>query len=399
VIWPPDIQYPERVELGRNFKERLLQLEPRIGTRKDCIARSAALQLSSTRHANGLSEAVTCDLYSFHPKRREECVCVPVYDDHVTLASTTVQGGYRVSETTSVFYPPAQVVKSCLLAAATQGPPTVCNPYRSKCQESVEVLHRRSRGFGDFPYCPTSTTVPSPNFWGPLPTVADCERVGEERTLCKNDKCMWGFIKPWESPTVRLVTVTGSDGVSLFGSVTESITITTPHWGFLVPPTTTRKSTITTTSTYDTSRFKSKEPKSSAHPTSTPARVCLDEVDCREYCDRRIKAPKKHMLALLIVGSAFTAFAGLAMLLKIYGSRVHRWRRTRNERRKSAKTDTQCLMDAGSAQGLQLVHVPSVQTRNRGHVRFQVDGAGSAADVVDDLDHTLRRSSGHELQF
>jgi hypothetical protein len=104
------------------------------------------------------------------------------------------------------------------------------------------------------------------------------------------------------------------------------------------------------------------------------------------------------MLALLIVGSAFTASAGLAMLLKIYGSRVHRWRRTRNERRKSAKTDTQCPMDVGSAQGLQLVHVPSVQTRNREHVRFQVDGAGSAADVLDDIDHTLRRSSGHELQ-
>jgi hypothetical protein len=107
----------------------------------------------------------------------------------------------------------------------------------------------------------------------------------------------------------------------------------------------------------------------------------------------------KHMLVLLIVGPAFTAFAGLAMLLKIYGSRVHRWRKTRNERRRSVKTDTQCLMDAGSTQGLQLVHVPSVQTRNRGHVRFQFDGAGSAADVLDDSDHTLRRSSGHELQF
>ncbi|KAI4807132.1 hypothetical protein E4T44_11177 [Aureobasidium sp. EXF-8845] len=259
--------YPERVEFRRNLKERLLHLEPGIGTRKDCIARSAALQLNSTRHANGLNEAVTCDLYSFRPKRQEECVCVPVYEDHVTLTSTVVQGVHRVVETTSVFYPPAQVVKSCLLAAATQGPPTVCIPLRSKCQESVEVLHRRSNLPGDFPYCATSTKNP----WGPLPTGSDCERDDEEKSLCKNDKCMWGFVKPWESPTVKLVTTTGSDDVSLFGSVTESITITTPHWGFLAPVTKTGNSTATTTSTYNTSGFKSKKPKSSAHSAATPA--------------------------------------------------------------------------------------------------------------------------------
>ncbi|KAI4733848.1 hypothetical protein E4T50_15604 [Aureobasidium sp. EXF-12298] len=389
VVWPSDIQYPERVELRRNLKERLLQLEPRIGTRKDCIARSSALQLNSTRYESGLSEAVTCDLYSFHPKRRDECVCVPVYKDYVTLASTTIDDVYRVLETTSVFYPPAQVVENYLLAAATQGPPTVCNPYRSSCQESVEVLRRKSKVLGHFPYC---STAPSPNSWGPLPTGPDCERDDEEESLCKNDKCMWGFIKPWASPTVKLATVTGSDGVSLFGSVTESITITTPHWGFLAPATTAVRSTVTTTSTYNTSRFKSKKPKSSAHPTSTPAPVCVDELDCREYCDRRIKAPKKHMMALLIGGTAFTGIAGLAMLLKIYSRYIHRWCRSRNEQRRSAEKDTGCLTDAGSVQGLQLVQTPSAQARSRGHVRFQFDGANSAVDVFDGSDHDFRRA-------
>jgi hypothetical protein len=368
-----------------------LHLEPRIGTRKDCIARSAALQLNSTRHANGLNEAVTCGLYSFHPKRQEECVCVPVYEDRVTLTSTVVQGVHRVVESTSVFYPPAQVVKSCLLAAATLDPPTVCIPLRSKCQESVEVLHRRQSLVGDFPYCPTSTT----NLWGPLPTGSGCERDDEEKSLCKNDKCMWGFIKPWESPTVKLVTTTGSDGVSLFGSVTERITITTPHWGLLAPVTKTGKSTTTTTSTYNTSGFKSKKPKSSAHSAATPAPVCHDEIDCREYCDKKLKAPKEHMLALLIGGSSFAAFAGLAMLLKMYGNRIYRRRGTRNENDRSDKSDTQRLMDAGSGQGLQLVHVPTVQSRNRGHVRFQVDGT----DMLEESNHTLRRASGHELRF
>ena len=319
-------------------------------------------------------------------------MCIPAYNDHVTLTSTTVSDVPRVFETTSVFYPPAQVVESCLLAAATQGPPTVCSSQRASCLESVEVLHRRAKLFGHFPYC---STVPSPNSWGPLPTGSDCERIGEERSLCKNDKCMWRFIKPWESPTVRLATVTGSDGVSLFGSVTESETVTTPHWGFLAPMTTTEKSTATKTSTYNTSGFKSKKPKSSTHPSSTPKPVCVDELDCREYCDRRIKAPKKHMMVLLIAGTTFTAFAFVAMLLKMYGKRIHRWRETRNERRRSAEMDAQNLMDGGTVQRLQLVQAPSIQPRSRGHVRFQVDGD----DMLEHSGHALRRASGHELRF
>lgn len=76
------------------------------------------------------------------------------------------------------------------------------------------------------------------------------------------------------------------------------------------------------------------------------------------------------MVVLLIGGSSFAAFAGVAMLLKMYGNRIYRRRGTRNENDRSDKSDTQRLMDAGSAQGLQLVHVPAVQSRNRGHVRF-----------------------------
>ena len=364
---------------------------------------------------------MTCDLYSFHPKRRNECVCYPVYSDHVTSITAVVQGMYRALETTSVYYPPIQVIESCLLAAAAQGPPAICDPHRSKCQESAEVLYRTQRVSGDFPYCPTpglhasshqpirtiapwrshhttTVTVTSSNDWGPLPTGSDCKRDGEEKSLCKNDKCMWGFLKPWESPTVRLVTVTGANGVSLFGSVKESVNITTPHWGFLAPATTTRKST-TTTSSYDTSKFKSKKPESSAHSTSPPAPVCTNELDCREYCEKRIKAPKKHMMALLVGGTAFTGIAGLAMLLKIYSKHIHRWCRARHDRRRSAETYIQPSMDDGSVQGLQLAQARPVQARSRGHVRFQVDGADSAVDVLDDTDYVPRRSSGHEFRF
>lgn len=204
----------------------------------------------------------------------------------------------------------------------------------------------------------------------------------DEKSLCKNDMCMWGFIKPWESPTVSVITVTDPDGVSLFGSITESTTITTPHWGFLAPTSTIEKSTTTATTSYDTSRFKSKKPKSSSSlSASAQPRVCHNELDCREYCDRKLKAPKKHMMALLVGGTVFTALAGLAMLLRIYSRRKRQWGRIHNGDTKSTETDAQCLIATQSVQGLEHVQVTSDRTRSRGHVRFQIDEAGSAVDV------------------
>lgn len=105
------------------------------------------------------------------------------------------------------------------------------------------------------------------------------------------------------------------------------------------------------------------------------------------------------MMALIVGGTAFTGIAGLAMLLKTYSKQVHRWCRARHDRRRSADTYAQPPMDDGSVQGLQLAQAPPVQARSRGHVRFQVDGADSAADVLDDRDHVPRRSSGHEFRF
>lgn len=348
---------------------------------------------------------MTCDLYYFNAKRRDECVCFPVYNNHVTRESKTIDGVCRFRETTSVFCPPAQVVESYLLAAATQGPPTACNSHPPDCPRPVEVIQREPRVLGRFLYCPTpglkaqrdlaartagrgddygssTTTVsPSKNSWGPLPTDSNCGRDKEEKSLCKNDMCMWGFIKPWESPTVKMVTVTDPDGVSLFGSITESTIITTPHWGFLAPTSTIESSTTTATTSYDTSRFKSKRPKSSSLSASAQPRVCHDELDCRKYCDRKLKAPMKHMMVLLVGGTVFTALAGLAMLLKIYSRRNRHWRRIHNGHIKSTETDAQCLIDAQSVQGLEHVQVASDRTRSRGHVRFQIDEAGSAVDV------------------
>ncbi|CAD0108934.1 unnamed protein product [Aureobasidium uvarum] len=421
---------PARVDFRRNFKEWVLQLEPRIGTRKDCIARSSALHLNSTRHANGLSEAVTCDLYYFHPKRPDECVCFPIYNDYVTESSTTVNGAYRFLETTSVFYPPAQVVESCLLAAATQGPPTACSSRSSNCPQSVEVVRREPRILGGFPYCPTpglearqhlpvrtarpgdyyntrtTADTSSTNTWGPLPTDSHCEREkNKEKSLCQNDMCMWGFLKPWESPTVRVVTVT-SAGVKLFASVTESINITTPHWGFLAPTgkeaekKQSKKSKISKTgkTTTTSTKFQSKKPKSSPSLSSAPFQVCKDELDCRKYCDKRIKAPMKHMMTLLVGGGGFTAFAVLAMLLKIYGRHLRRWRRARNEGHTSAETDAQYLIDSQSMHGTELMQDPSVQPRVRAKVRFQEADTDSAADLPDGPDHALMRMAGDEVR-
>ncbi|KAG9552242.1 hypothetical protein KCU79_g12771, partial [Aureobasidium melanogenum] len=395
--------HPTRIEFRRNFKEWLFQLDPDIGTRKDCISRSSALRLNSSRHPRGLSEAVTCDLYYFHAKRRDECVCFPIYNDHVTQISTTIDGVFNLLETTSVFYPPAQVVESCLLAAATQGPPTVCLSHSSDCPRSVEVVQRKARVPGEFPYCPTpglkarqglaartagrgdhhvSPTAgsSSTNSWGPLPTGSRCERDEEDRSLCKNDMCMWGFIKPWESSTVKMVTVTDPDGVSLFGTITESTTITSPHWGFLAPISTVERST-TAVSTYDTSRFKSKRPKSSSLSSSSQPRVCLDELDCREYCDRKVKAPMKHMMALLVGGTGFTALAGLAMLFKIHSERIRRRRSIHNGHPESTETDSERLIDARSVQDVEVVQVAPDRTRSRGHVQFQIGGADGAVDM------------------
>lgn len=103
-------------------------------------------------------------------------------------------------------------------------------------------------------------------------------------------------------------------------------------------------------------------------------------------------------MALLLGGTAFTGIAGLAMLLKIYSKHIHRWFRAREERRGSTDTEPQHPMDAGNVQGLQMVQTPSVQTRNRAHVRFQVDGTDGPVVVLDDRDTVLERASGHELR-
>ncbi|KAH0349950.1 hypothetical protein KCU81_g2592, partial [Aureobasidium melanogenum] len=398
---------PRRIESGRNFKEWLFQLDPNVGTRKDCISRSSALHLNSSEHSPGLGETVTCDLYNLHPKRRDECVCFPVHNDHVLQTSTAIDGVYSLLETTSVFCPPAQVVESLLLAAATQGPPTVCTSDSSDCPRSTKIIQQGSRVPRDLRYYPTpglkarqdlaaqtaegrdvyhvsTTTVStSSNSWGPLPSDSHCQRDKDEKSLCKNDMCMWGFIKPWESSTIKLVTVTDPDGVSLFGSITESTTITTPHWGFLAPVSTVEKSTTTAASSYDTSKFKSKKPKSSSLSASSQPRVCRDELDCRKYCDRKIKAPMKHMIALLVGGTGFTALAGLAMLLKINGERSRRWRSIHNKHPESTEIDAECLVDTQNVQDSEVVQVAPDRTRSTGHVRFQIDGADRAVNMLE----------------
>jgi hypothetical protein len=141
--------------MHRNIKQRLFWIHPDLGTRLDCMARSSALHINSTRQGNGLTEAVTCDIYSLGPRRSEECVCFPVYDHLVAEKTTVIDNVYTTLTTTSVFYPPVQVVESCLLAAASQGPPTICNHLSFDCPTSGKIISRDVTASDGFPYCPT----------------------------------------------------------------------------------------------------------------------------------------------------------------------------------------------------------------------------------------------------
>ncbi|THY75060.1 hypothetical protein D6C86_04315 [Aureobasidium pullulans] len=435
--------------LHLNAPEWFLQVNPNIGTRKDCIARSSALHIDSTTHKNRLSEAVTCDLYNFHPQRRNECVCFPIYRGNVTQISTVVHDMYKVFETTSVFYPPVQVVESCLLAAATQGPPTVCNSHKSKCPKSVQVVSREPRVLGGFPYCPTpgrqarqhlpartlaeswkyaitstSTSIKSSptKDWSSLPTAATCEKneTRAEKKQCRQDMCMWGFLQAWMSPEVKAVTALDSNGVFLFATErTDYATMTGPHWGTVANPASTTTPWPTTTfkgkktktkSTYDTSMLKSVESHLkeigmtelvSSKPTSRPKLVCHDEFSCREWCSLKEGKSFSRMMWLLGGGLAVTAVAGLGMALKSWGKHIGlRWRKSRAERRRKAEKDIQesesVTTDPGPVQGLELVRISPAGNRGRGRVRFQGDGADSTFDMSDGSDNGLMRVSDHE---
>lgn len=91
----------------------------------------------------------------------------------------------------------------------------------------------------------------------------------------------------------------------------------------------------------------------------------------------------KHMMALLIGGTSFTALAGLAMLLKINNERIHRWRSIHNGHPESTETDAECLINTQDVQDSEVVQVAPDRTRTRGHVRFQIDGADRAVDMLE----------------
>lgn len=420
VIWPPYIPFPGRVKLHRNFKEWFMQAHPQIGTRKDCIARSSALHINSTRHENGLSEAVTCDLYSFHPQRREECVCFPVYNDQVTKLSTVIHDVYQVLTTTSVFYPPDQVVESCLLAAATRGPPSLCNSAASKCPKSVKVISREPRILGNFPYCPTpgpqarhhiaartlaprkasSTTAQD---WGALPTTppvkCKSKKTKWEKSKCINDKCMWNFIQPLLINVSSRVTAYGGPVPIYLTWANETSTTSFVHWGiYTYHYGTTSGQTESTTMTTVEPRLWLSSTSMSLDPTVTP--VCTDEADCRLYCEVQGFRAVKSELTLLYGLISLVGVAGLGMLWVIHGQRIRRhWYEARARRRRRTQEDAQDMeliqIDPEGAPILEIVQTPTmIAKRGRGKVRFQGDGA---ADRSDDSRNGFRRVSGREI--
>ncbi|KAI5212212.1 hypothetical protein AUEXF2481DRAFT_24640 [Aureobasidium subglaciale EXF-2481] len=417
VSWPESIPSLRRVNHRRNPLEFILRLKPRIGTRKDCIARSSALSLTYGKNANGLYEAATCDLYYFDYTRSAECVCFPVYDDHVSHTTYIDHDIYDITSvfaTTSVFYPPEQVVSSYLLAAATQGTPTTCNPKRTTCPKSANLVHRKPRVLGDFPYCPRpgqqqkiptrtyyhddmpskpskpcksskshkshkSHKTHSPKPWALLPNSHACKSkdTKEQKSQCKIDKCMWSFVRPYMSPTVAARAVTNAKGAKLFvTSVTDYVNITTPHWGFLAHPSSITQPCSTSLSSKDRKK-KEKDAKIVSKP------LCRNANECRAWCEKRVKAPFKHMMVLLAGFTAVSALASLAMLARLC------FRRRRNKAR--AEDNNQVV------QGVELVQIPSAAAGERAGDPGGQGGQGGQGAEMNSLGNGPRTVRGQEI--
>ncbi|KAI5200971.1 hypothetical protein E4T39_05509 [Aureobasidium subglaciale] len=406
VSWPDSIPSLRRVNLRRNWKEKLMQRKPRIATRQDCIARSSALSLTHGKNANGLYEAATCDLYYFDYTRSAECVCFPVYDDHVshtTYIDHDIHDVTKVFTTTSVFYPPEQVVSRHLLAAATQGTPTTCNPKRTTCPESANLVNREPRVLGDFPYCPRpgqqqkiptrtyyhddmpsksckSSKTHSPKHWALLNNSHACKSkdTKEQKSQCKIDKCMWSFVRPYMSPTVAAHAVTNAKGARLFvTSITHYVNVTTPHWGFIAHPSSTTRPCSTSLDSKNRKK-KGKNTKIVSNP------LCRNANECRAWCEKKVKTPFKRMMVLLTSVTAISALALTAMLVMICLRR-----RRRNKAR--AEDNNQAV------QGVELVQIPPAAAGERAGYQGGQGGQGGQSAEMNSLGNGPRTVRGQEI--
>lgn len=333
---------------------------PHIGTRKDCIARSSALSINRTRNSDGFQEGVTCDLYNFGHHRRHECVCFPVFSDRTETVTYETKGIQSVTTTTSVFYPPEQVIQNYLLAAAQGGSPKLCT---KNCIYQADVLMRSPRHLGDFPYCPfpgqnvqfglvpqTVSPSPSPGSLSdsfsfpsttsppPLPTetpVCPMDDPKDKRSQCSLDQCLWSFLDNITTTTSNRVTFTDKDGAGLYYDWNTTVyLITGTHWGTLpselggghIASQTSGNGRVASSLAKQYAAYRTGiglPPKHKAGDTDSDDEnekhrpVCTDESTCRQYCYDKDASLSRAMFLVIGFGALISAIALFGMLYRM----------------------------------------------------------------------------------
>lgn len=382
------MKHPKHKKLHRHLYEWLLQKTPDIGTRADCITRSAALSINTHPTNAGLVEAVTCDLYDFGKHRHHECVCFPVYADHTVkellLNSNNVS---TLHTTTSVFYPPPQVVQRLLLSAATEGKPF---------GDPAHVLRRKPRNLVGFPYCaipggrPTSglvartaTEVMTSKRNGHTATVTttfpalptqepDCNdksyHSSRKASACEVDRCMWNFVKNYTSTTSNWVTFSDELGTPLHAEWNTSVILVTGiHWGVYPEHKDPDKvSNMRVTDPWGSALASSYSNYLTSiglpAPTSTvkrnmfgqkeKARIpeCHNETDCWRYCENRQHVMKVQMYELLGFAVIISALAISGMVARRFCRRAagaSRWPARQEQVSQTGVTDTAAVEHQG----------------------------------------------------
>lgn len=377
-MWPTAIHYPHQKKFHRNWEEFIFRKQQTIGTRKDCVARSAALSINTDPNKDGLVEAVTCDLYDFGKHRRSECVCFPIYDDYVTKTLVPYRGVLTETTTTSTFYPPPVVVQNALLAAAIAAKPTPC----VACISPANVVRHTPAPLGGFPYCPTPGPVGNAGFapmtnvetitikkhhkWTTitstfpgLPTTApNCNvksYVKHGVSACAIDQCMWDFIQSYTTVTSDWVTFPDawSNPVRM-GWNTTFYLVETPHWGVYVPmtknPTSVSRAMVTDPwsskfvgiySEYQTSLSlpaptpNKKELKKQEKAAKKKKPVCCDEKTCWQWCRKRVEGNCKQYYWIFGVAIGVATAALTAMLINLC-CRKYRARKAKDPKRRKS---------------------------------------------------------------
>lgn len=451
---------PKKKKFHRKWYEVILTKSPNIGTRADCITRSAALSVNTHPNKAGLVEAVTCDLYDFGKHRRHECVCFPVYADHTVHEFVVHDDVETLHTTTSVFYPPKEVVQRVLLTAAEEGQPF---------GRAANVLRREPRSLSGFPYCATSTSAVAAkaglvartattkitskrhgkqttvtSTFPALPTQEpDCNDksyyISRTTSACEVDSCMWNFLMNFTSTTSEWITFSDESGMAIrAGWNTSLFLVTTTHWG--VYPADSNPGTISVTKATDPwssvaasaySRYLTsiglpppenhtrknifgKEIKEAGPP-------CQNETDCWQYCEKNQAKMKSQLFQLLGIAALISALALFGMIWVTFckGStrasrrRTFPWRRQVNKT--ASMTTEPVLVETEQGPVIEVMEIPQQPLRSatagtlsraaeegRGRPRVRFSGTDQDFMINGANDGTadgVRKVSGRAAEF